>query len=191
MLGYRFVRCQDSSIDVKKIVKQEDVRVTTMRIIIKKMETEDEINGKGYVHWKSWQESYKGIVNQEYLDNLTLDKCVASAHKWPNNVLIAKDGDNVIGFLAYGECRNEDLIDAFEVMAIYVLSEYYGCGIGFQLMAEAIKKLNNHNKIVVWVLKDNKRAIRFYQRLGFTFDGTEATLKLGTEIVERRMILVL
>ena len=46
-----------------------------MNIVIKKMETDAEIKGKAYVHWKSWQEAYSGIVDQRYLDSLTLDKC--------------------------------------------------------------------------------------------------------------------
>ena len=46
-----------------------------MGIILKKMETDEEIKGKAYVHWKSWHEAYTGIVSQEYLDKLTLEKC--------------------------------------------------------------------------------------------------------------------
>lgn len=33
-----------------------------MQITIKKMETDDEIRGKAYVHWKSWQEAYPGML---------------------------------------------------------------------------------------------------------------------------------
>ena len=32
-----------------------------MGIEIKKMESDEEIKGKVYVHWKSWQDAYKGI----------------------------------------------------------------------------------------------------------------------------------
>jgi ribosomal protein S18 acetylase RimI-like enzyme len=160
-----------------------------MKIAIKEMETDDEINGKAYVHWKSWQEAYKGIVNQEYLDKLTLDKCVEISYKVPDNTLIAKLGDSVIGFSVYGKCRDIDSYHIGEVMAIYVLSEYYSSGVGFQLMSESLKKLNDYNKVIVWVLKDNERAIGFYEKFGFKFDGKEKTLKLVTDIVERRMIL--
>jgi len=45
-----------------------------MDIIIKKMESDAEIKGKAYVHWKSWQEAYPGMVAQSYLDKLTLEK---------------------------------------------------------------------------------------------------------------------
>ncbi len=52
-----------------------------MNVVIKKMETDDEIRGKAYVHWKSWQEAYSGIVDQRYLDSLTLEKCEKTGRK--------------------------------------------------------------------------------------------------------------
>ena len=61
-----------------------------MNIVIKKMETDAEIKGKAYVHWKSWQEAYSGIVDQRYLDSLTLDKCEKIAFRRTDNVIIAK-----------------------------------------------------------------------------------------------------
>ena len=39
-----------------------------MNIILKKMETEEETRGKAYVHWKSWQEAYPGMVAQACQD---------------------------------------------------------------------------------------------------------------------------
>ena len=77
-----------------------------MNIVIKKMETDAEIKGKAYVHWKSWQEAYSGIVDQRYLDSLTLDKCEKIAFRRTDNVIIAKDGDSVIGFVGFGKYRN-------------------------------------------------------------------------------------
>ena len=46
-----------------------------MNIIIKRMETDEEIKGKAFVHWKAWHEAYPDLVSQEYLDNLTYEKC--------------------------------------------------------------------------------------------------------------------
>ncbi|MFR6876848.1 GNAT family N-acetyltransferase, partial [Streptococcus pneumoniae] len=44
------------------------------------------------------------------------------------------------------------------------------------------------SEIFLWVLKDNKRAIAFYQKMGFTFDGQEKILELGKPIKEKRMV---
>ena len=35
-----------------------------MAIVIKPMETDAEIRGKAFVHWKCWQEVYPGLVSQ-------------------------------------------------------------------------------------------------------------------------------
>ena len=105
------------------------------------METDAEIKGKAYVHWKSWQEAYSGIVDQRYLDSLTLDKCEKIAFRRTDNVIIAKDGDSVIGFVGFGKYRNDELENAGEVFAIYILSQYYGKGIGYRLMQTALSEL--------------------------------------------------
>lgn len=96
-----------------------------MSYIIKPMQTVDEIDRKGYVHYKSWQETYVGLIDSEYLYNMTEEKCKAIAHKWTDNNLVAKDGDKVIGFVGYGKYRDDSLIDSGEVFAIYVLADYY------------------------------------------------------------------
>ena len=149
-----------------------------MNIVIKKMETDAEIKGKAYVHWKSWQEAYSGIVDQRYLDSLTLDKCEKIAFRRTDNVIIAKDGDSVIGFVGFGKYRNDELENAGEVFAI-----------GYRLMQTALSELADHSKIAVWVLKENTKAIRFYERCGYRFDGREQIIELGSPVVAARMVL--
>ena len=108
-----------------------------------------------------------------------------------NNIstLIAKDGDNVIGFADYGKYRWDDLTDTGEVYAIYLLKEYYGKGIGYSLMCQAVEALKEYRNIAVWVLGGNERAIRFYTKFGFELDGKKMTTTLGTDMTELRMIL--
>lgn len=155
---------------------------------IKPMQSKEEIDGKGYVHYKSWQETYVGLVEANYLRGVTEEKCKAIAHKWVDNILIAKDGDKVIGFVGYGKYRDDTLPDCGEVFAIYVLADYHGKRVGYELMRAAFEKLADYKRIAVWVLKGNNRAIRFYERYGFRFDGTEQEIKLGTLNTELRMI---
>ena len=160
-----------------------------MEVKIKKMETDAEIRGKACVHWKSWQEAYDGIGDREYLRNLTLEKCVGLAYRRTDNIIIAKDGEKVVGFAGYGRYRSDALSDAGEVFALYVLAEYWGQGIGYRLMQEALRLLAEYSMVAVWVLKDNIRAVRFYERCGFCFDGREEMLQLGSPVKEVRMIL--
>ena len=73
-----------------------------MDITIKPMETDEEIKGKAFVHWKCWQVTYPGLVSQAYLDAFTLEKSEERAFQWRDNILVAKDRDRVVGFVGYG-----------------------------------------------------------------------------------------
>ena len=143
-----------------------------MDIILKKMETEEEIRGKAYVHWAAWHEAYPGLVSREYLQKLTLERCEKIAFAWQDHLIIAKDGDRVVGFVGYGD-RGEEAPDTGEIFALYVLPEYYGKGVGQQLMEAGLEQLQGYPQVCLWVLKENRRAIRFYEKSGFCPDGEE------------------
>ncbi|MGN1048668.1 MAG: GNAT family N-acetyltransferase [Eubacteriales bacterium] len=156
--------------------------------VIKPMETEAEIDGKGYVHFKSCHEAYAGLIDAEYLNNMTEEKCRKTAHKRTDNILVAKDGNKVIGFVGYGANSDDTLTDCGEVFALYVLAEYHGKKVGYELMNAAFERLTDYKKITLWVLKGNDKAIGFYERYGFVFDGTEKEIVLGTPNTKLRMI---
>ena len=158
-----------------------------MKIIIKTMETPEEIEGKSLVHWQTWREAYDDLLPANYQETMTLEKCRFFSQKYPENTLIAMDGKKVVGFISYGSYRDET-IQAGEIIALYVLKDYYGKGVSKQLMHAAFVALDQFSEIYLWVLKDNKRAIAFYQKMGFTFDGQEQILKLGKPVKELRMI---
>ena len=158
-----------------------------MKIIIKTMETSEEIEGKSLVHWQTWREAYDNLLPAEYQETMTLDRCRFFSQKYPENTLIAMDGKKVIGFISYGNFRDE-AIQAGEIIALYVLKDYYGKGVSKQLMHAAFVALDQFSEIYLWVLKENKRAIAFYQKMGFTFDGQEQILKLGKPVKELRMM---
>ena len=158
-----------------------------MKIIIKTMETPEEIEGKSLVHWQTWREAYDNLLPAEYQETMTLDRCRFFSQKYPENTLIAMDGKKVVGFISYGNFRDET-IQAGEIIALYVLKDYYGKGVSKQLMHAAFVALDQFSEIYLWVLKDNKRAIAFYQKMGFTFDGLEKILELGKPVKELRMM---
>ena len=57
-----------------------------------------------------------------------------------------------------------------------MLKEYYGKGVGRALMdagLQALKADSSYKTIVLWVLKENRRAIRFYEKCGFRATGEE------------------
>lgn len=158
-----------------------------MQITIKKMETEKEIKGKAFVHFKSWQEAYSGIVEQVFLDKKTINKCLETAINAKENTIIAKEGDRVVGFVQYGKYSYGDLKNAGEILALYVLADYYGKRIGYRLMQEAMQYLSGYSQIALFVIKGNQRAIDFYTRYGFHFDGQEGMSQVGVTVA--RMVL--
>ena len=158
-----------------------------MKIIIKTMETPEEIEGKSLVHWQTWREAYDDLLPADFQETMTLEKCRFFSQKYPENTLIAMDGKKVVGFISYGNYRDET-IQAGEIIALYVLKDYYGKGVSKQLMDAAFVALDQFSEIYLWVLKDNKRAIAFYQKMGFTVDGPEKILELGKPVKELRMV---
>ncbi|HEP1818390.1 TPA: GNAT family N-acetyltransferase [Streptococcus suis] len=159
-------------------------------MIIKQMETEEEILGKAYVHWKSWQEAYADLLPQEFLKNTyTLERCQDWAVRYPQNILVALVDEQVVGFACYGASSQEDLQEAGELYALYVLADYYDQGIGYQLMQAALEKLQSYETVSLWVLEGNTRAIAFYEKIGFQFDGVKKIIHLGAKRIEHRMIL--
>lgn len=162
-----------------------------MSYLIKPMETEDEARGKAYVHWKSWQESYQGIVDAGYLARFTLAQCEEWAFRYPENIWVAKDGERVIGFAAAGKYRGADGgdTDEGEVYAIYVLREFQKQKVGYALMKHCLDRLADCRRIYVWVFKENQKAVSFYEKVGFRADGTEKVLLLGTPAPAIRMAI--
>ena len=158
-----------------------------MGIVIKSIETEEEIRGKAYVHWKAWQEAYPGMIRQDYLEKMTPEKCEEIAFQWKDGILIAMDGRRVIGFAGYGH-REGDPPETGEVFAMYVLSDYYGKGVGRSLMNAALDQLKDYPEICLWTLKENKRAVRLYLKCGFAHDGREKINEV-IEAAEIRMVL--
>ena len=141
-----------------------------------------------YTDYFTFQQGVGELLNDRWLDTMTVEATTARARKSPENTLVAKDKDKVVGFAVYSPSRDEDLPDAGEVDAIYVLSEYYGRKVGYRLMNEAISRLSEYDTVFVWVFEANERAIRFYHRYGFEFDGAKKQWTLGTPVNIVRMV---
>ncbi len=150
----------------------------------------EDLEGKAYVHYHAWNETYTGLIAQEYLDFRSLERTLASAKAHPENTLVALMDHRVVGFASYNKCRDFDCPDAGEISAIYVLRDYQGQGIGKRLLLECERRLEGHQEVVIWVLRENQNAIDFYEHLGFVQDGHTKAVGLAniTTITEIRMI---
>jgi GNAT superfamily N-acetyltransferase len=138
------------------------------------------------VHVRSWQSAYRGLIAQEYLDSLEPEAWAARytfgrmGFQLPSTQ-VAVDGSTVCGLVTTGLCRDEDLSNFGEVMAIYVDPSYLRTGVGRLLMTAARNRLRRVGVTVaaLWVLDGNVGARRFYERDGWTFDGMRRTSTYG------------
>ena len=123
------------------------------------------------IHHTAWQESYKGIVDQSYLDTLRYDDFLARRRRILNSPqtdsihLVAKCPQSV-GFCDAGISRT--LGYKGEIYAIYIANDYKQLGIGMMLMRKASEYFvqNDLFPFIIWVLADNTPARGFYEKLG-------------------------
>ncbi|PZG19261.1 N-acetyltransferase [Micromonospora craterilacus] len=144
------------------------------------------------VHVRGWQAGYAGIMPDEVLDRLNP---VAWAQRrrnlgtadpdHPFTTLLAEIDGQLAGFTTFGPYRNNqdrgDLDPAYgEVLAMYVTPDHWGDGTATALLAAARAGLieRGWTEYRLWVLADNQRARRFYQRAGLAPDGERSTYPL-------------
>ncbi len=75
-----------------------------------------------------------------------------------------------------GSLESFDEDGVIRVSGIYIIDEYQNKGIGADIMRTIIEEAKSKSKAVkLQVLKVNKRAKKFYERLGFTHCGENET----------------
>jgi ribosomal protein S18 acetylase RimI-like enzyme len=148
------------------------------------------------IHVYAWQSAYRGIVPDEYLDSLSIEQRASGwrqiLSRSPEDVWVALENDEVLGWISAAASRDSDAGPATgEIWAIYVAPEHWRTGIGRMLCEGAEQRLGKQgmDEVTLWVLRDNQRALRFYQSHGFSIDpGIEKTEgKTGAKLIEVRM----
>ena len=142
------------------------------------------------VHVRTWQAAYEHVFGAERLAEIG-DGRRAQWERWLADpppgwqVFVAEDSERVWGFVSVGESRDEP--GKGELFAIYVLPEAWGSGAGSGLMASALEELRGYSSAMLWVLEDNPRARRFYEREGWLLDGGSRDEEmLGVMVAEVR-----
>lgn len=119
-----------------------------------------------------WQDTYKNIIDQSYLDSLNYEiqtnKYIDSFDEYKNMVLVAENVNDhkIIGYSCFSTDANE-YADA-ELISLYIDKKYARRGVGTSLLRETIKELKKYNKktMMLWCIKENKNAIKFYEKMG-------------------------
>ena len=163
-----------------------------MTVVCRPATTAD-LDGIATVRIRTWQDAYRGIMPQDFLDALTP---AAEAERLrrrdlpPGNSVAELDGA-VVGWSAVGPYREEDVPapqpGCGEIIAIYVLPGHQRAGVGRMLLAYSLEQLGELRPALLWVARDNAPARRFYERYGFRADGATQTFAVGgTEVPELR-----
>jgi GNAT superfamily N-acetyltransferase len=147
---------------------------------------------------RGWQSAYAGIVPQSYLDAMSAEADAARRREYFAQAdsraenLVAVDGAEVIGWACHGPYRGEDSRTRNgELYAIYVRPELIGTGAGRALMEAVLTRSAERGfaRVRLWVLKENGRSRRFYERAGFAPDGAEQAEDYdGTALAEVRYV---
>ncbi|HVH50999.1 MAG TPA: GNAT family N-acetyltransferase [Gaiellaceae bacterium] len=140
--------------------------------------TVDDAAEIAHVHVRTWQAAYEHVFGAERLGGINLERRTAawqralSEHPDEPSFVAEEDG-RIVAFASVGPSRDAE--GAGELFAIYALPVAWGSGAGQALMQAALDALREaaYTEAVLWVLEDNPRARRFYEREGWAVDGTQ------------------
>ncbi len=149
------------------------------------------------VHVRSWQTAYRGLLPQDYLDQLRPQERAARydfTHSNPSKprTLVAVDGAAVCGFATTAPVHGSDLAGYGELCALYVDPGFWGRGIGYALIRAARAHLaaRGFENAALWVLRGNVRAERFYHADGWNPDGVSRNHTVWSlSVTEHRYVL--
>jgi ribosomal protein S18 acetylase RimI-like enzyme len=128
----------------------------------------------GEIHVRTWRAAYEHVFGAARLAGMRAERRIEQWRGWLAQgvdawVCEGEDG-SIVGFVWIGASREAEREG--ELFAIYVLPEAWGSPAGRELMAVARDALRAaYPTSILWVLEDNPRARRFYEREGWSLDG--------------------
>jgi GNAT superfamily N-acetyltransferase len=152
------------------------------------------------VQREGWSAAYDGIIATEILNRVTAPDGGARVRQsfrtrpWQRMLVAAADGadqSGIIGYASYGP--ETDVLSApwphplskdgedgrvAELYALYVHPAWWSTGTGRALMEQVLTRSSRagYSSITLWVLRENQRARRFYEKAGFAADGATNVL---------------
>jgi ribosomal protein S18 acetylase RimI-like enzyme len=124
------------------------------------------------VHVDSWRTTYRDMLPGEFLASLSesgyTERWQRVIGEGSSRVYLVEEKGEVVGFASCGRERAGEAGFAGELYAIYVLDSAQRRGHGRELVRAAVGGLREMGlkDMIIWVLRDNAAARRFYERLG-------------------------
>ena len=163
------------------------------------------------VQREAWFAAYTGIIPDEIINRVTAPDDGARVRQsfrtrpW-QRMIVAIPGRRgrrrgIVGYAAFGP--ETDVLGApwphplstdgeerrvAELYALYVRPAWWSTGTGRALMDRVLARsaAAGYSSITLWVLRDNERARRFYERAGFAPDGATNVLTSLGGVLELR-----
>jgi RimJ/RimL family protein N-acetyltransferase len=143
-------------------------------------------------HIRTWQAAYAHALPPAYLASFDPSewaqrrRAQLASQTPPSECFVAEVEDAIVGHATVGPFRNLDGTPdggVGEILAIYVVPEQWSAGVGAALMRAALDHLVGHglSEVRLWVIADNPRARRFYERFGYIADGGSRMVPVGAD----------
>jgi GNAT superfamily N-acetyltransferase len=138
------------------------------------------------VHVRTWQAAYEHVFGAQRLAGIDVRGREGLARRNASNadhdVFVAEEDDRIVGFAASGPAEEDG--EERELFAIYVLPEAWGTAAAPGLMHATLDAMRGRGtaRAILWVLDDNPRARRFYEREGWQADGSAESEYLGLAV---------
>lgn len=143
-----------------------------MEYNIRKRRKED-CPGVAHVVTVAWNETYKGIVPDDFLKSLyenEEERAQNSYNKFDeskNHQCVLEVDNKIVGFVNVGLSDETDYENCGEIHAVYIINGYKGYGFGKKLIEAGIEELKSmgFNKMVIGCLVGNP-SNKFYEHIG-------------------------
>lgn len=145
------------------------------------------------LHVSTWREAYSHLLPEDFF---TPEFTQGRRDMWnhvlgnPRNewvVRVAEADGALIGFTFAGNsfgAEGQELPRQRQLYSIYVSAAHHGTGVGQALLDAVLEG----QPAMLWVARENPRAIAFYRRNGFALDGVEQVDPGVPGIIEARMV---
>lgn len=146
----------------------------------------------GALHQRSRTAAYRGFVPAEALATVTPELMgLWWVERWPyeretHEMTLAERDGRLVGFSYVGPDDQDDPAVGL-LNAIHLEPDQQGTGAGRMLMRDALDRMRRRGwrRAALWVLDGNAHARRFYERGGWTADGTARTDTIGPALTRQ------
>lgn len=143
--------------------------------------------GLAYVNFTAWQQTYRGILDDVYMDTLSIEKFTARwhtiiQHQRSNTfVFVLRHNEKIIGYCSGGPVLESAENYPAQVYSLYLLKEHHGHKQGHALFKKAALQLQQlgFTSFCVFVLQQNP-ALQFYKQHQPVFEKL-TTVEIGNK----------